>query len=197
MRLILASASPVRSALLGNAGVPHEALPARIDEVAIREALAAEGAAPRDIADALAEAKARKLAGKHPEARVIGCDQILDFDGAVLAKPASRAEAAEQLRRLRGATHRLHSAAVICEAGLPVWRHVGQARLTMRDFSDGYLEDYLERGWDSVRDCVGAYRLEAEGARLFARIEGDYFTVLGLPLIELLGFLTLKGQVPG
>lgn len=197
MRLILASASPIRSALLANAGVVHEALPARIDEAALRAALAAEGAVPRDVAGALAEAKARKLAARHPEATVIGCDQVLEFEGEVLAKAESRESAAAQLRRLRGKAHRLLSAAVICEGGRPVWRHVGQVRLTMRSFSDGYLEDYLERNWESVRDSLGAYKLEQEGVRMFARIEGDYFTVLGLPLIELLNYLALKGRVPG
>lgn len=195
MRLILASASPVRSRLLSNAGLPHEALPARIDEEAIRAALLAEGASPRDIADALAEAKARKLSQKFPEARVIGCDQVLDLGGEVLSKPETPAEAAEHLRRMAGKTHRLLSAAVIYEGGEPVWRHVGTVRLTMRELSESFLTGYLERNWQSLRGCLGAYKLEEEGVRLFTRIEGDYFTVLGLPLIELLNHLALRGAI--
>lgn len=196
MRLILASASPIRSQLLTRAGLAHEALPARIDEEAIRASLKAEGARPRDIADALAEAKARKLSTKHPGARVIGCDQILELGGEVLSKPETRAAAAEQLRRLSGKTHRLMSAAVICEGGEPVWRHVGVVRLTMRELSDPFLTGYLERHWESLRGCLGAYKLEDEGVRLFTRIEGDYFNVLGLPLIDILNHLALRGALP-
>ncbi|MDH3263141.1 MAG: Maf family nucleotide pyrophosphatase [Paracoccaceae bacterium] len=195
MRLILASASPVRRMLLERAAVPHEAIAARIDEAAIREALAADGAKPRDVADSLADAKAQKLSMKHPDAMVIGCDQVLEVEGDLLAKAESRAEATVQLRRLSGKTHRLLSAVVIYEAGQPVWRHVGVVRLTMRELSEPYLTGYLERNWDSVRDCVGVYKLEEEGVRLFARIEGEYFTVLGLPLVELLGYLGLRGAI--
>ena len=195
MRLVLASSSPTRRALLDRAGVVHAAVAARIDEAALRTTLAAEGAAPKDVADALAEAKARKISGKHPEAMVIGADQVLEFEGKVLAKAASPAEARRQLQRLRGKPHLLHSAVVVAEAGKPVWRHTATAKLTMRDFSDAYLEGYLVRNADAVRNCVGGYKLEDEGARLFARLEGDYFTVLGLPLIELLGYLALRGAI--
>lgn len=195
MRLILASASPVRSQLLARAGVAHEALPARIDEEAARAALCAEGARPRDIADALAEAKARKLSQRFPDALVIGCDQVLELDGELFAKPETRTDAAAQLRRLSGKTHRLLSAAVIYHEGQPLWRHVATVRMTMRELSQGFLTSYLERNWESVRGCVGAYKLEEEGVRLFARIEGEYFAVLGLPLIELLNYLALRGAI--
>lgn len=194
-RLILASGSPVRAALLRNAGLSFEIRPARIDEPALRAALEAEGAGPRDLADALAEMKARKLSEKERDALVIGCDQILECGGRVFAKPAAAEDARRQLLALRGRTHRLLSAAAVCIAGQPVWRHVGEVRLTMRDFSDAYLDAYLARNWDSIRDTVGCYKLEEEGVRLFSRIDGDYFNVLGLPLIELLTWLGVRGDI--
>jgi len=193
--IILASASDIRRQLLERAGVPVEIVPARIDEEAIRTALVAEDATPRDVADALAEYKARKISEKRPEALVIGCDQVLEFRGEVLSKPADPDDARAQLRRLRAQRHKLLSAAVVYEGGQPLWRHVGEVRLQMRPFSDAYLEDYLARNWDSVQHSVGCYKLEEEGVRLFARVEGDYFTVLGLPLLELLAFLTTRGAV--
>jgi septum formation protein len=193
--ILLASGSEIRQTLLRNAGVPFAVTPARIDEDAIKRALEAEGALPRDIADALAEGKARKVSSKNPGALVLGFDQALDHDRQILSKPRSVEEAREQLTRLRGQTHSLLSAAVIYEDGEPLWRHIGIARLTMRDFSDAYLDDYLARNWDSIRHSVGGYKLEEEGVRLFSRIQGDYFTILGLPLVELLSYLTIRGNL--
>ncbi|MEP1962700.1 Maf family protein [Tateyamaria sp.] len=195
--LILASGSQIRAQLLRNAGVAFDVQVARVDEESIKESMIAEAALPRDIADALAEMKARKVADKHPEAMVIGCDQVLAFDKSILSKPSSPEEAAEQLRMMRGQRHMLLSAAVIYHQGKPIWRHIGQVRLRMRDVSDGYLDGYISRNWDDIRHSVGAYQLENEGVRLFHSIEGDYFHVLGMPLLELLAFLTLRGVIEG
>jgi septum formation protein len=194
--IILASGSAIRATLLRNAGVPFETAVARIDEESVRHALQAEGASPRDQADALAELKAARVAARRPDALVIGCDQILDFKGTVLPKPADDDAVRAQLTMLRGQTHKLLSAVVLYQDGRPVWRHVGEARLTMRDFTADYLDSYIARNAGSVLDSVGGYKLEAEGVRLFSRIEGDYFTILGLPLLALLGYLGQTGAIP-
>lgn len=193
--LILASGSDIRRKLLSQARVEHIVQPARIDEDMVRESLQVEQASPRDIADALAEIKARKISEKNPGHLVLGCDQVLDHRGSFLSKPQSRDEAMTHLKALRGDRHMLHSAAVICEDGKPIWRHVGTVRLRMHDISDEFLEGYLDRNWESIRHSVGGYKLEEEGVRLFSRIDGDYFTVLGLPLLELLSYLTLRGDL--
>ncbi|WP_282128224.1 Maf family protein [Roseobacter litoralis] len=194
--LILASNSEIRAKMLSNAGVPHIIIPARIDEGMVKEALLAENAPPRDIADTLAEMKARKVSDKNPGSVVLGCDQVLDHRGELLSKPADQQDALAQLQGLRNDRHTLLSAAVVYEDGKPVWRHVGVVRLRMHDASDAYLQDYVARNWDRIRHSVGAYKLEEEGVRLFSRIDGDYFTVLGLPLLELLSYLTLRGDLP-
>lgn len=195
MKLILASTSQIRQQMLTAAGVDFTAQAARVDEETIRRALQAENARPRDIADALAEMKARKVAERQPEALVLGCDQILDFQGEVLTKPETPQDASAQLRLLRGQSHRLWSAAVIYHEGRPVWRFIGEARLVMRPVSDTYLADYVSRNWDSIRHSVGGYKLEEEGARLFSAVDGDYFTVLGLPLLPVLGYLGDRGHI--
>ncbi len=193
--LILASGSAARRQILRAARIPHTVEPARVDEVALKAALLEEAAPPRDIADALAEAKARKVGSKHPEAVVLGCDQVLEHDRELLTKPTDRDDAAAQLRRLSGSQHRLLSAVVAYEDGAPVWRYVGVVRLRMRPLSEAYITAYLDRNWPEISDAVGSYHLEGEGARLFQTIEGDYFTVLGLPLMELVSWLTLRGAL--
>lgn len=193
--LVLASGSETRAKLLRNAGLEIETVPARIDEASMRAALLAEDAPPRDVADTLAQMKAEKVSRKVPEALVLGCDQVLEHRGAIFSKPQSVDDALSQLKTLRDDRHRLLSAAVVCQGGKPLWRHVGVVRLQMRSFSDAWLDGYVARNWESIRDCVGCYKLEEEGVRLMSRVEGDYFTVLGLPLIELLGWLTVRGDL--
>lgn len=194
--IVLASGSKIRAEMLRNANVPFEVMTAPVDEELIRESLEAEGTSPRDIADSLAEAKAQRVSAKLPGALVLGCDQVLDFDREVFTKPKDQDDAIAQLKRLRNNRHTLLSAAVIYENGKPVWRHVGMVRLLMRDFSDAFLKDYVNRNWDSIRHTVGCYQLEGEGVRLFTRVDGDYFTVLGMPLLEILAYLTLRGDLP-
>jgi len=183
--------------MLAQAGLTFTSQTARIDEAVVKAALLAEQPKPRDIADTLAEMKAQRISVKQPEALVIGSDQVLDLQGTLLSKPESVEEARVQLRQLRGQEHRLFSAAVIMKGGQPQWRHIGQVRLWMRDFSDSYLENYLDRMGEEVTQTVGGYKLEGEGIRLFSHIEGDYFNVLGLPLMELLTHLTRTGAIEG
>lgn len=195
-QLILASASEIRIQLLRNAGISCDVIPARIDEDSIKMALEAESAPPRDIADTLAEMKARKIADKGKGPIVLGCDQVLSFKGKILSKPETEDDVRRQLQMLRGETHQLLSAAVIYENQKPVWRHVGVARLIMREFSDAYLDEYIDRNWDSIRWSVGGYKIEEEGIRLFRMVQGDTFVIQGLPLLELLSYLTLRGTLP-
>lgn len=194
--LTLASQSDIRIQLLKNAGLLFDTIPARIDELSIKESMLVDGASPRDVADALAEMKARKVAQKNISGLVLGCDQVLDFKGQLLSKPADKEDAVQQLSNLQANRHMLLSAAVIYENGKPVWRHIGQVRLLMRPLSETYIQSYVDRNWDSIQHSVGCYKLEEEGVRLFSRVEGDYFNVLGLPLLELISYLTLRGTLP-
>lgn len=193
--ILLASASLIRLQILRNAGIDATAQPARIDEETIRQGLEAEEAKPHDIADVLAEMKARKLAEKNPDQLVLGCDQVLAFQGKILAKAETLDQGRDQLRNLRGQTHRLISALVLYDEAKPIWRHISQATLTMRDFSDDYLEAYLSRNWQDARHSVGVYMLEGEGIRLFSATQGDYFTILGLPVLPLLSYLGTRGFI--
>ena len=195
-QIILASQSEIRAMLLRNAGIEFNLMPARIDEDAVVKSLIDEAASPRDIADTLAELKSAKISSKRPGAIVIGCDQVLDLGGEILMKPTDEDNAKAQLRRMRGKTHKLLSAVVLYQSGEPLWRHVGQVRLTMHEISDSWLDEYVTRNWQSIRHSVGAYKLEEEGSRLFSRVKGDYFTVLGLPLLDLLSYLRLRGTLP-
>lgn len=192
MKLILASQSASRRAMLAAAGVPFEAMAAGVDEEAAKAALAGSG--PRDLADALAELKALKLSARVPDALVLGSDSVVALDdGTLLDKPASREEAREHLLRMSGRVHDLWSAAVIAEGGRPVWRHVERARLHVRPFSTNFVERYLDGEWPAISGCVGCYRIEGPGVQLFSRIEGSHFTILGLPLIAVLDYLRVRG----
>ena len=193
--LTLASASAIRAALLRNAGLAVETAPSGVDEAALKAGLMHEGATPRDLADALAAAKAVKVSMRRA-GLVIGADTTLDLDGALYDKPASLDEARAHLRAFRGRTHRLHSAAVIAEGGRAVWRRVETASLSVRDFSEDFLDAYLAAEGEALLASVGCYRLEGLGAQLFSRIEGDYFTILGLPLLAILDYLRMRGAAP-
>jgi septum formation protein len=193
--LVLGSASPARAALLRAAGLDVDVEPARVDEDAVKAALDAEGASARETAEALAELKALRVSARRPGLLALGADQTLEAQGRRFDKPRDRAEARAQLAALRGRTHVLHSAAVVALDGAAIWRHVGAARLTMRPFSDAFLDGYLDRMGERVTGTVGGYEAEAEGVQLFSRIEGDHFTILGLPLLPLLDFLRARGAL--
>ncbi|MEM9797629.1 MAG: nucleoside triphosphate pyrophosphatase [Pseudomonadota bacterium] len=192
--LTLASTSRTRMQLLQNAGIMFDAVPPRLDEEAAKTALLAEGATPRDLADALAEMKARKV---RKPGLILGCDQVLESIGQLVSKPQDRADAIRILSALSGKRHELHSAAVLYEDGAPVWRHVQSVKMTMRKTSDAAIAQYVEENWKDIRYSAGAYTLEGQGARLFHRVDGDFFAVLGLPLLPLIDILITRGELAG
>ena len=193
MRLLLASKSQARRAMLEAAGVPFEAVEAELDEGAAKAGLWGAGFDARGVAEELAQLKALSVEAQ-PGDLVLGSDQTLEMeDGTLLGKPASRDEARRQLVSLRGVTHRLHSAAVVAEAGEAVWWHCETVDLTMRSFSDAFFSDYLDREWEQIRFSVGGYRIEGPGAQLFERIEGSHFAILGMPLLPVLSYLRERG----
>ena len=191
--LILASASTARRAVLAGAGLHFDARVAGVDEAAIKESAQAEGISADEAALMLADAKAARVAAQMPDALVIGADQLLVCEGAWFDKPPDMAAARSHLQRLRGRQHELVTALVCHRAGQRIWQHVAKPRMTMRDFSDAFLEAYLAAEGDALLSSVGAYRLEGHGAQLFDAIEGDQPAILGLPLLPLLGFLRQHG----
>lgn len=193
--LILASNSAVRSALLQQAGLLHETKGAKIDEASVKSALLAEGASARDVADTLAELKARKVAEKAAAGIVIGCDQTLSLGTRLFSKPTTLADAMTQIHDLQGQTHHLYSAVVLYEDKRPVWRHVAQARMTMRSLSETFIADYTARNWPAISTSVGGYLIEGEGITLFSAIEGEHTAILGLPLPPLISYLAIRGFI--
>ena len=192
--IILASGSAIRHKLLTDAGINFDVIVKPVDEAAIKAAMLAEGDLPRDIADALAEAKSRRVSLTQP-GLIIGADQIMVMDGEIFDKPKDMLEARSRLQAMRGRSHHLMGAVVICENGYPVWRHMAKTTLMMRDFSDAFLDDYLETEGDILLSSVGAYRFEGPGAQLFTHVDGDFFSILGLSLLPVLDYLRERGAL--
>ena len=192
VRLVLASTSVTRQILLRNVGIAFEAMAPGVDEVAVKASLLSQGSNARDIADALAEMKAVKI-GRRTGALTLGADQTLELDGRMFDKPGTIEALRRQLLTLRGQVHKLHAAIVLVEDGQPVWREVKTARLTMRAFSDNFLNHYLEIAGEEVLGAVGGYHIEGAGLQLFEKIDGDHFTILGLPMTGLMQALRQKG----
>jgi septum formation protein len=191
--LILASQSASRQAMLRAAGIDFTAEAAHIDETAVKTALLADSQPPRNIADALAEMKAMKIAARRGDALVIGSDSIASVDGQLFDKPASRADAAAHLATFSGRELHLTSAVVGCAGGSPIWRHFDTARLSVRALSADFIESYLDAEWPAISGCVGCFRIEGPGVQLFGAVRGDYFSILGMPLLPLLGWLRQMG----
>lgn len=196
-RIILASSSPFRRALLVNAGIAVDAVPASVDERALEAPLQGSGVSPEDVALVLAEAKAVDVSEKRPGALVLGCDQTLSLGDEVFHKPADMEGARRHLLALSGKTHQLNSAAVLVRDGAVLWRHVGIANLTMRKLDPAFIGRHLARVGDKALASVGAYQIESESIQLFEKIDGDYFTIVGLPLLAVLAELRKLGAIDG
>lgn len=192
--LILASGSAIRAQLLARAGLSFSILRPSVDEAVLK--IEFRDSSPGSLAASLAKAKASAVSHDHPDALVIGADQVLNFAGQPQDKPSSLADARSQLLQFRGKTHALETAVCCCRAGKVLWSHAEHADLTMRDFSDGFLDAYLDSLGENALTSVGGYKLEERGIQLFSKIEGDYFGILGLPLLPLLGFLRSQGLIP-
>ena len=193
--IILASGSAIRRDILTGAGIDFEVDSRPVDEAAIKAAMRDAGATPRDIADALAEAKALRVSRQRP-GLVIGADQVMVMDGQFFDKPADREEARRRLQIMRGRRHELIGGLVVAQDGVPVWRHLSETRLWVREFSDDFLDHYLDLEGEAVTHSVGAYRFEGLGAQLFSKVEGDFFSILGLSLLPLLDYLRTRGAIP-
>lgn len=192
---MLASASATRRDMLLRAGVPVETVPAMVDEAGMKASAKTHGLKAGELALRLAEMKASRISARQPEALVIGADQVLDCADEWFDKPRDLTEAAAHIRRLRGRSHRLETGVVCMRGGVMIWHHTEAPSLSMRSVSDAFIADYLAREGEALLDSVGAYRLEGLGIQLFDRIEGDFFTILGLPLLPLLGYLRQTGEI--
>lgn len=191
--LVLASGSRIRAEILRNAGLEFEIKKSGVDEDLLKESMRASGASPKDQAEALAEMKAVKVSMETP-GLIIGADQMLSLDNEGFDKPTTRGEASERLKLFSGRQHILECAVVIAQNGAPIWRHIERPKLTMRDLSEEFIADYLDRIGDAAFESVGAYQLEGLGVQLFSTIEGDYFSILGLPILPLLKYLRERGD---
>jgi len=191
--IILASKSQIRSALLLKAGVEFTAIEAAIDEKEVKSSYVNEGYSARDVADVLADMKAKKLSYKYPDNLIIGCDQILEHNGQILSRAVNPIDLVDQLKILRNSSHTFYSACVVYFGNKPEWRFIGSATMTMRNLSDEYIFKYVEDNWSEVKYCVGGYQIENCGISLFSKISGDYFSILGLPIVQLIDHLLNRG----
>ena len=191
-RIILASGSAIRREILDGAGLDYEVIVKPVDEAAIKDAMLAENSRLRDIADALAEAKAMRVSRQEP-GFVIGADQIMVMDDTLFDKPKDMNEVRTRLLSMRGKKHELVGAVVICENGVPVWRHMSRTKLWVRDFSEDFLDWYIETEGEALTKSVGAYRFEGPGSQLFEKVEGGFFAILGLDLLPVLDYLRTRG----
>ena len=193
-KIILASGSAIRRELLTNAGLKFDVITKPVDEAAIKASLLNEGVSVRNIADALAEAKSVRVSAQN-EGLVIGADQIMTMDGILYDKPISLAEAKNRLMKMRGKTHYLIGSVVISEAGHAIWRYMSKTKLDMRPFSEEFLDQYIEAEGETILQSVGGYRFEGRGSQLFSKVEGDFFSILGLSLLPVLDFLRDRGAI--
>ena len=193
--IVLASKSQIRSLLLKKVGIEFSTVDPAIDEKEVKLSYISNNYPTRDIADVLADMKARKISNKFPDSIVIGCDQILDFNSKILSKAKDQGELIHQLKQLQGNKHKLHSACVVYNAQKPEWRFIGSVSMTMRNLSDRYISKYVQDNWDDIKHSVGGYQIENSGISLFSKIDGDYFSVLGLPIIQLIDHLLNRGVI--
>ena len=191
--IILASKSQIRSELLLKAGLKFTAIDANIDEKEVKSSYINKGYSARDLADILAAMKAKKLSCKYLDKLVIGCDQIMECNGQILSKVDNPTDLVDQLKFLRSKSHTLYSACVVYFANKAEWRFIGSATITMRNLSDGYISKYVDDNWDEVKHCVGGYKIENSGISFLSKINGDYFSILGLPIIQLIDYLVNRG----
>ena len=193
--IILASKSKVRALLLKNAGLSFVSVDAAIDEEQLKLSYIDAGYTPRDVADVLADMKAKKLSNRFPNQLVIGCDQILSFREQIISKAKNTNDLVHQLKVLEGNEHIVYSASVVYINNRPEWRFIGSANMTMRNLSDGFILKYVEDNWNKIQHSVGGYEIESSGASLFSKIDGDHFSVLGIPLLQLIDYLINRGVI--
>lgn len=193
-RIILASGSAIRKQILDGAGLNYEVIVKPVDEAAIKDSMLAENSRLQDVADALAEAKALRVS-RQTDGFVIGADQIMVMDNQLFDKPKDMDEARERLLSMRGKRHELIGAVVVCENGRPVWRHLSKTKLWVREFSNDFLDWYIEQEGEALMKSVGAYRFEGPGAQLFEKVEGGFFAILGLDLLPVLDYLRVRGVI--